>query len=128
MIARPADFTNFDQYLKLLTIWNNQQNQDAENLKNHDNFVADAQRWLVQAESQRNHNQPIPQKPALPVHRVYNDDGTIIMTAFTDLVLPELLSTGTPALSGSVVSPPAMDRTDVLLMLVSKICDKMGIK
>ncbi len=129
MIARPTDFTNFGQYSKLLTIWHNQQNQDAENTKNHDDYVTAAQTWLVQADSQRAHGQPLPQKPTLPLCKTYNDDGTITETAFPDLTVPELPDPGAAAGSGSTVSKDIpMDRQDVALLLLNKICDKLGIK
>ncbi len=128
MIARPTDFNDIVTYMKLLTIWHNQQNQDAENQKAHDDFVGAAKTWLIQAESQRNHGSPIPDKPTLPQHKQYNDDGTITLTAFPDLVIPELSVPNAPSTgSGASTNPPA-DRTDAILMLLGKICDKLGIK
>lgn len=128
MIARPTDFTDFPTYSKLLTIWSNQQKQDSENLKAHDDFVTASRNWLVQAASQQAHQLPIPQKPTLPKHKVYNDDGTITETAFPDLTVPELPVPNAPG-SGSPVSPNVpLDRLDVVLMLLGKICDRLGIK
>lgn len=127
MIARPTDFNDFANYSRLLTIWHNQSNQDDENKRNHDNFITAANSWLIQAKTQQDHGQPLPPKPPLPRYVNYNDDGTITYTNFPDLIPPELMTT-TPGSGSGVSTNPPMDRTDVLLMLVGKICDKLGIK
>ena len=53
MIQRPTDFTDFTTYSKLLTIWHNQQNQDAENATAHDNYVTAASSWVASGISLR---------------------------------------------------------------------------
>jgi hypothetical protein len=128
MIARPTDFTDIVTYMKLLTIWHNQQNQDAENLKAHDDFAGAAKTWIVQAVSQLAHGLPVPDKPVLPQHKQYNDDGTITLTAFPDLAVPELPVPDAPGGGSGVSKNPPADRTDAILMLLGKICDKLGIK
>ena len=125
MIQRPTDFTDFTAYSKLLTIWHNQQNQDAENATSHDNYVTAALSWITTGISQRDHGQPVPPPPVIPKYVTYNDDGTITYTDFPDLkpaVLPPVTAPG-----GTIVSPPTMDRTDAILMLVQSIAKKLGV-
>ena len=102
--------------------------QDSENQAAHDNFVTAAKNWVEDAVSQSAHGLPIPEKPTLPQHKQYNDDGTVTLTAFPDLVVPEMPVPNTPNGGSPVSKNVPVDRTDVLLMLVSKICDKLGIK
>jgi hypothetical protein len=121
MIARPTDFSNFEQYSKLLTIWHNQQNQDLENQRNHDNFLTDSSNWLAVNLSYRDHGQPLTSPPNLPQHKTYNDDGSVTFSSFPDLKLPQLPISTSP---GPIVNPnPPMDRTDAILMLQNQMMD-----
>ena len=121
MLAFPQmiNFGNdFQKYMAALTIWHNQQNQDAENQKIHDDFVTAAARWVTQTESQIAYHQPTQAAPPLPVMNIYNDDGTVSPRPFPDLTAPALPAT-TP--SGPVTSPPAADRTDAMMLMLQNI-------
>ena len=109
---------DFSKYMVALTLWHNQQNQDAENQKIHDDFVTAAANWVTQTQSQMAYHQPVQAAPPLPVMNVYNDDGSISHPAFPDLVVPTLPTT-TP--SGPVVSAPAADRTDAMMLMLQNI-------
>ena len=121
MLAFPQliNFGNdFVKYSAALTIWHNQQVQDEQNAKSHDEYQTAAANWQVQNASKLAYNQPLLPPLTPPKKVAYNDDGTTTLTDFPDLA-PTVMPVTTP--SGSIVSPPAMDRTDAILMIVTQI-------
>ncbi len=121
MIARPTDFSDYQTYSKLLTIWHNQQMQDAENVAAHDNYVTLSQAWLVSAASQSAHSQPIDPKPIVPQKKIYNDDGTVTLMPFSDLKEVFLPTPNAPSSGSGASSNPPLDRTDMILIALSKL-------
>ncbi len=127
MLQMPTDFTDFPAYLAKLTIWHNQQNQATENQKALDQYKLDSAAWIAAATNARNNGQPLPPKPPLPIHKQYEDNGSIITTLFTT-VEPELPPQSKDP-GGVIASKTGIptDRLDLALVLLGKICTKLGI-
>ncbi len=133
MLSRPTNVFSPD-FSAQLTLWSNQQKQDAVNRKIHDEWLVQAANWILQNEQNRNLNLPIAPAPTLPLMTIYEDDGTVSHPPFPDLRTP-ILPPVTPAGSGSIKSDnPPPDRTDALLLLaqmlltdVEAIKKKLGV-
>ena len=128
MIAKPTDFSDPDAYMKLLTIWHNQQNQDAENAKNHDTYATDYTSWMVRNTQSQANGGAIDPPLTMPQRRQYNDDGTVTLTPFTDLkptVLPPLSVNSTPLTGlvpkGTQVQMTIDQKLDAILMLLNSL-------
>ena len=120
MIDFPRD-THNPAFLTLLTIFNNQHKQDAENQKAHDEYLSSAANWVSENIQNRAIGKPLTELPKLTLMKIYNDDGTVTEKNFPDLSIPSLppdVSTGNPGGFKPPVVP--LDREDAILQLVNE--------
>jgi hypothetical protein len=132
MIALPVWVPGDSSYGVRLSIWHNQQTQDAVNTKNHDDYVTLYNNWIVQNTQLQAYHQPI-QAPLTPPQKiVFNDDGTTTLSDFPDLkptVLPPLVVATSPGITGLVAAgtPAQMtqdQKLDAILVLLNALMNK----
>ena len=122
MIQMPVytggDFTNFG---RLMTIYGNQQGQDAENAQHKAAYEDACKTYLSNYKDQEFLHLPLPSLPQMPQMKTYNDDGTVSYSAFPDLV--QVVPPKPGVASGGIVTTGTLplEKIDIAIMLLQQI-------
>jgi hypothetical protein len=122
MIQMPTytggDFANFG---RLMTIYGNQQGQDAENAQHKAAYLDLCKFYPQQYTDAEAVHQPLPALPQMPQMKVYNDDGTVSYSAFPDLTQITVPKPGVA--SGGIVTTGTLplEKIDIAIMLLQQI-------
>ena len=130
MIPLPTNFTD-PSYFNQLTLWHNQQNEDAANQKSHDEYLTNYNNWMEQAQQLQAYGKPLPLVTAPPMKITYNDDGSITSEPFPDLhpeILPPLPNPVQTVSGLSSTAAPAQmtidQKLDTIIILLNIIVGK----
>jgi hypothetical protein len=128
MVPFPTNTNNSD-YMKVLTIYSNQQNQAALNLKTHDEYVSRYDSWIKANTNLRDQGLPLQPVLVLPKKVTFEDDGGITYTPFDDLKVTALPPLNTSPSTGPVATTGIpVDRLDTVLMLLQELLRRIPPK